>query len=368
MPDSKCSENVEGCLTAEDCDTGLECNRLAARPHCVDIDECSDLRPWAGTGLAYCGHNATCHNSGGSFYCTCHSGYQNFQGGQGCFDIDECTLSEGINYCGQNTHCNNHPGTFECNEDDCKDGYTNWRANYGCYQLLGAPSAGSAQPANWYWWTGDVEIAMHKGRLGIFVVGGGGYACSSFGAGSGHFEYFVVNIEEDDTRIYVDIGNGGHYHQQTGGSTIVYINYGKSNQVKYEADGGGCRQGWSGGHGTNYGGSNGATRTNNCPGTGKSLPTLPSPGPSITPADGGPRYPYEVCDWNYSYCSSYSYSWCSRNDCTTTNYGGGGGGVIVGGNQPSRGTTQGRGYGGGGGEWSRDGAAGVAVFVTGPSV
>ena len=101
---------------------------------------------------------------------------------------------------------------------------------------------------------------------GIFVVGGGGYACSSFGAGSGHFEYFVVrllrlaakfsvflvfskcisvfchacswlagvwlttqkapvaantkyislifftqvNIEEDDTRIYVDIGNGGH--------------------------------------------------------------------------------------------------------------------------------------------------------------
>ena len=24
------------------------------------------------------------------------------------------------------------------------------------------------------------------------MVGGGGYACSSFGAGSGHFEYFVV--------------------------------------------------------------------------------------------------------------------------------------------------------------------------------
>ena len=23
----------------------------------------SDLRPWAGTGLAYCGHNATCHNT-----------------------------------------------------------------------------------------------------------------------------------------------------------------------------------------------------------------------------------------------------------------------------------------------------------------
>ena len=26
----------------------------------------------------------------------------------------------------------NAAGTFECNEDDCKQGYTNWRANYGC--------------------------------------------------------------------------------------------------------------------------------------------------------------------------------------------------------------------------------------------
>ena len=36
-----------------------------------------------------------------------------------------------INYCGPNTNCNNHPGFFECNEDDCKDGYTNWQANKG---------------------------------------------------------------------------------------------------------------------------------------------------------------------------------------------------------------------------------------------
>ena len=27
---------------------------------------------------------------------------------------------------------------------------------------------------------------------GMFLVGGGGYACSSWGAGSGHFEYIVV--------------------------------------------------------------------------------------------------------------------------------------------------------------------------------
>ena len=109
---------------------------------------------------------------GGSFYCTCHTGYHNFavinclfpkwcinyvyQGGQGCFDIDECSIAEGvsrhfsdhcqknsfsspsqhrswqknislqalfalsasskwqlqINYCGQNTNCNNWPGNL----------------------------------------------------------------------------------------------------------------------------------------------------------------------------------------------------------------------------------------------------------------
>ena len=64
-------------------------------------------------------------------------------------------------------------------------------------------------------------------------MGGGGYAANSYGAGSGHFQYFVVSftsfllplflcfcflvyhiftqheIAEDHTRIYVDIGEGG---------------------------------------------------------------------------------------------------------------------------------------------------------------
>ena len=30
-----------------------------------------------------------------------------------------------------NTNCNNWPGYYECNEDDCKPGYVNWRANVG---------------------------------------------------------------------------------------------------------------------------------------------------------------------------------------------------------------------------------------------
>ena len=63
-------------------------------------------------------------------------------------DINECSLSEGvrqglklgdrdtllfsqINYCGSHTNCNNSPGSWWCNEDDCKSGYTNWRANVG---------------------------------------------------------------------------------------------------------------------------------------------------------------------------------------------------------------------------------------------
>ena len=137
-------------------------------------------------------------------------------------------------------------------------------------------------------------LCSHQHSSGIFVVGGGGYACSSFGAGSGHFEYFVVRLlrlvfcisvfllfskcisvfcyakqhkfhwfsGEHRGRRHKDLC--GHwqrrtckmgcirhiiefvflnivddcwllqYHQQTGGSTIVYINYGKSNQVKYE--------------------------------------------------------------------------------------------------------------------------------------
>ena len=38
------------------------------------------------------------------------------------------------------------------------------------------------------------RLCSHQHSSGIFVVGGGGYACSSFGAGSGHFEYFVVRL------------------------------------------------------------------------------------------------------------------------------------------------------------------------------
>ena len=97
MPDSKCHVGGEGCLTMEDCHygyyatfkqihsnialscspAGLECDRTASRPKCVDIDECTggaeegnltkapacpDSRVWAATGQDYCGHNTSCAN------------------------------------------------------------------------------------------------------------------------------------------------------------------------------------------------------------------------------------------------------------------------------------------------------------------
>ena len=59
MPDSKCGLGQEGCLTDEDCHTGadlesypasnnlsvtgLQCDRNAERPSCIDIDECTGI-------------------------------------------------------------------------------------------------------------------------------------------------------------------------------------------------------------------------------------------------------------------------------------------------------------------------------------
>ena len=58
--------------------------------------------------------------------------------------------------------------------------------------------------------TKKVEIAVNKGRVGVFVVGGGGqgYLYKSAG-GSGYFSYQVIDVEEDHARVRIDIGGGG---------------------------------------------------------------------------------------------------------------------------------------------------------------
>ncbi|XP_036423351.1 adhesion G protein-coupled receptor E5-like isoform X2 [Colossoma macropomum] len=86
---------------------------------CQDDDECESKE-------AYCGKNALCHNTIGSYYCQCEKGYKepsgkvNFtlENSRGCKDINECL--EITDICGRNSKCNNAPGSYFCT---CKDGF-----------------------------------------------------------------------------------------------------------------------------------------------------------------------------------------------------------------------------------------------------
>ncbi|KAG9488714.1 hypothetical protein GDO78_004966 [Eleutherodactylus coqui] len=76
---------------------------------CTDIDECSD-------DPGICGSNQICHNTGGSYYCTCAAGYKNIS--NRC--VDECKTG-GIK-CGSNLICRNTGGSYNCT---CAAGYKN---------------------------------------------------------------------------------------------------------------------------------------------------------------------------------------------------------------------------------------------------
>ncbi|XP_060710958.1 adhesion G protein-coupled receptor E1-like [Hemiscyllium ocellatum] len=71
---------------------------------------------------ALCGTNTMCHNTLGSFYCTCKKGYAtdsgetNFTTMIHCRDIDECETDP----CGPNATCTNKFGHFACT---CNDGF-----------------------------------------------------------------------------------------------------------------------------------------------------------------------------------------------------------------------------------------------------
>jgi len=75
---------------------------------CVDNDECATPRI-CGTG--------TCANIGGSYACTCPSGYEGSPTGGTCTDIDECVVTPGI--CGIGT-CTDRAGSYTCT---CPAGY-----------------------------------------------------------------------------------------------------------------------------------------------------------------------------------------------------------------------------------------------------
>ena len=123
-----CGQNEVGCLEDDDCKAGYYCYKDTAQPYCTDINECS-ANNGKYEGLLYCGRNTDCHNSAGSFSCTCKTGFTDFAEFDGCRDKNECT--EGGHNCQANADCWNTVGSFVCT---CKVGFTG-NPTSKCYDL-----------------------------------------------------------------------------------------------------------------------------------------------------------------------------------------------------------------------------------------
>ena len=81
-----------------------------------DIDECAE-------GTDDCAQ--VCVNEGGSYSCSCPSGYQLASDGRRCTDIDEC--AENMGNCSHN--CTNTIGGYYCS---CDSGYRIASDNHEC--------------------------------------------------------------------------------------------------------------------------------------------------------------------------------------------------------------------------------------------
>ncbi|XP_056888699.1 sushi domain-containing protein 1 isoform X5 [Takifugu flavidus] len=111
-----CDEKLDGSGKVCNCKYGFVGN---GRTICLDKDECQ-----IGANRI-CGQSTTCHNTYGSYYCTCMSGYSPSNNmavfipndGTHCQDVDECRIP---GLCGDGAQCTNLPGSFECS---CQLGY-----------------------------------------------------------------------------------------------------------------------------------------------------------------------------------------------------------------------------------------------------
>lgn len=111
-----CDDKINGTGKVCNCKYGFVGN---GRLLCKDKDECKI------GSVKICGQHTTCHNTYGSYYCTCLSGYRPSNNmvtfipndGTHCKDIDECQINS---LCGQGAFCRNLQGSFECH---CQIGY-----------------------------------------------------------------------------------------------------------------------------------------------------------------------------------------------------------------------------------------------------
>ncbi|KAK1892489.1 Sushi domain containing protein 1, partial [Dissostichus eleginoides] len=103
-----CDDKSDGSGKVCNCKYGFVGN---GRTFCQDKDECR-------IG-AICGLHTDCHNTQGSYFCTCLSGFTPSNNmdvfipndGTHCKDIDECT---GTGLCGEGGQCRNLKGSFDC--------------------------------------------------------------------------------------------------------------------------------------------------------------------------------------------------------------------------------------------------------------
>ncbi|XP_052413069.1 sushi domain-containing protein 1 isoform X3 [Carassius gibelio] len=119
---ASCHRNAT-CDDKTDGSGGKVCNCMYGfvgngRTYCQDKDECQLGK--------ICGDHTKCHNTYGSYYCTCLTGYSPSNhmstfipnDGTYCHDIDECGV-QGV--CGEGGLCHNTEGDFTCS---CQTGYT----------------------------------------------------------------------------------------------------------------------------------------------------------------------------------------------------------------------------------------------------
>ncbi|XP_053277415.1 sushi domain-containing protein 1 isoform X3 [Pleuronectes platessa] len=114
--DAKCDDKPDGSGKVCNCKYGFVGNGIT---FCQDKDECQI------GAMKICGQHTKCHNTYGSYDCTCLSGYNPSNNmtifipndGTHCQDIDECRIT---GLCGDGGRCRNLDGSFECS---CQVGY-----------------------------------------------------------------------------------------------------------------------------------------------------------------------------------------------------------------------------------------------------